>query len=117
MHTIHKKEFTLDDFSCEKLIDNEPIPGRDYSPLGMLEATIHNLNNCRKMFLTTKDKRWWDQIIQLLPSSYNQKRTVQLNYQALKNMYHARKNHKLDEWRTLCEWAKGLPYFKEICFE
>ena len=114
MHKIHDKEFTLDDFSHEKLIKHEPIPGRIYSPLGMLNATIGNLNSFREMFLETNDKRWWEQMIQLLPSSYNQKRTVQLNYQVLKSMYFARKSHKLDEWRTFCEWVETLPYFKEI---
>ena len=109
MHTIHKKEFTLDDFSCEHLY---PLSIR------VLEKfIIPTLNADRRSFLGSGNKDDWWQMIQLLPSSYNQKRTVQLNYQALKNMYHARKNHKLDEWRTLCEWAKGLPYFKEICFE
>ena len=114
MHKIHAKEFTLDDFSHEHLIDDEPIPGRVYSPFGMLDATINNLNKCREMFLTTKDKRWWYSMIQLLPSSYNQLRTVTLNYEVLLNMYHARKDHKLDEWRKFCEVIAELPYFKDF---
>lgn len=124
MHKIHAKEFTLDDFSHEHLIaddrilmDGEADVNFDCygcSILTVLEMTISTLNHCRKMFLETKDKLWWWQLIQLLPSSYNQKRTVQVNYQVLKNMYHARKNHKLDEWHTLCEWIEGLPYSELI---
>lgn len=114
MHKIHAKEFTLDDFSHEKLIYHEPIPGRVYSPFEMLEATIDNLNKCREMFLSTKDKRWWEQMIQLLPSSYNQKRTVTLNYEVLLNMYHARRNHRLDEWEAFCEVIEMMPYAKEL---
>ena len=114
MHKIHAKEFTLDDFSHEKLICGEPIPGRIYSPFEMLEATVHNLNICREMFLTTKDKRWWEQMIQLLPSSYNQKRTVLMNYEVLAGIYPSRKDHKLDEWRKFCEWIKELPYSEII---
>lgn len=114
MHKIHAKEFTLDDFSHEHLIDDEPISGRVYSPFGMLDVTINNLNKCREMFLTTKDKRWWYSMIQMLPSSYNQLRTVTLNYEVLLNMYHARKDHKLDEWRKFCEVIAELPYFKDF---
>jgi hypothetical protein len=108
MHKIHEKEFTLDDFSYEHLY---PIS------VEALEKTIYHLNKARGFFLETKDKGYWWQMIQLLPSSYNQKRTVQLNYQVLKNMYHARKNHKLDEWRDFCKWCETLPYFREICIE
>lgn len=115
MHKIHDKEFTLDDFSHEHLTcyveDGELC--RDW--LESLECLIDDLNLARKKFLETKDKKYWWQMIQLLPSSYNQKRTVKLNYQVLKNMYHARKTHKLDEWREFCEWVETLPYFKEIC--
>lgn len=111
MHKIHAKEFTLDDFSHEHLFD-----GWD-SSLAVLERLIETLNWWRKKFLETNDKIYWWQMIQLLPSSYNQKRTVQLNYQVLKNMYHARKNHKLDEWREFCKWCETLPYFKEICVD
>lgn len=106
MHKIHAKEFTIADFSWEHL--NEPS-------LQILDALIDVLNFNRKLYLETKDKKYWWQMIQLLPTSYEQKRTVQLNYQVLKNIYHSRKNHKLDEWHTLCEWIETLPYFKEIC--
>ena len=124
MHKIHAKEFTLDDFSFEHLfdgldtvddIDNE----MEYyeNPTTCLEYVIGVMNHYREKFIETKDKRYWWQMIQLLPSSYNQKRTVQLNYQVLKTMYFARKAHKLDEWHTLCEWCESLPYFKEICID
>jgi hypothetical protein len=106
MHKIHDKEFTMDDFSHEHLL----------TPM-YLEYTINTLNHYREMFVKTKDKQYWWQMIQLLPSSYNQKRTVQLNYQVLKSMYFARKNHKLDEWVDFCKWVETLPYFKEICIQ
>ena len=109
MHKIHAKEFTMDDFSCEYL---------DICNYFHLGETVKILNRNREMFIETKDKQWWWwQLIQLLPSSYNQKRTVQLNYQVLKSMYRARKNHKLDEWRTFCEWIKSLPYSELITGE
>lgn len=101
MHKIHAKEFTLDDFSHEHLCDNS---------LKTLQAVIDNLNIERKNFLFTKDKWCWWQMIQLLPSSYNQKRTVLLNYEVLANIYKWRKNHKLDEWRDFCRWIEQLPY-------
>ncbi len=106
MHKIHAKEFTLDDFSHEHMMDDS---------LYHLSSTIGILNLCREKFNETKDKKWWWQMIQLLPTSYNQKRTVQLNYQVLKSMYHARKNHKLDEWHDFCAWCESLPYFMELC--
>ena len=105
MHKIHAKEFTLDDFSYEHLLNQERY---------VLETIIEILNEDRLYFINTKDKDYWWQMIQLLPSSYNQKRTVQLNYQVLKAMYFARKNHKLDEWRTFCEWIETLPYSELI---
>lgn len=114
MHKIHAKEFTLEDFSHEHLIANEPIPGRVYSPKQMMEATVDNLNTLRKLYLETTDKKYWWQMIQLLPSSYNQKRTVMLNYEVLANIYQNRRNHKLDEWRELCRWIEGLPYSEII---
>jgi hypothetical protein len=101
MHRIHSKEFTLADFSWEHLDE----PG-----LQLLEATIDYLNHNRKLFNETKDKRYWHNMIQILPTSYNQLRTVTLNYEVLRNMYHARKHHKLDEWRELCKVIEGLPY-------
>lgn len=110
MHKIHDKKFTLDDFSHEHLIEDEPIPSRVYSSTGMLEATINNLNEFRDLYLETKDKKYWWQMIQLLPSSYNQTRNLMLNYETLSKMYWARKNHKLDEWRTFCEWIENIPY-------
>lgn len=105
MHTIHKKEFTLDDFSHEHLLPDA---------MGHLMLTIELLNWYRKKYLETKDKQHWYTMIQLLPTSYNQKRTVTLNYENLINMYPARKNHKLDEWRTLCARVEDLPYAKEL---
>jgi hypothetical protein len=101
MHRIHSKEFTLADFSWEHLDE----PG-----LQLLEATIDYLNHNRKLFNETKDKKYWHNMIQILPTSYNQLRTVTLNYEVLRNMYHARKHHKLDEWRELCKVIEGLPY-------
>ena len=104
MHKIHAKEFTLWDFSIEHL----------YSPLHDLKPTVDLLNVYRERFLETKDKEDWWQLIQLLPSSYNQRRTWDLNYAVLRNIYHARRNHKLDEWHTLCNWIETLPYAKEL---
>ena len=121
MHKIHAKEFTLDDFSHEHLERIIEDIGSDVAPVWdffrPLEYTIEMLNKARELYLKTKDKKYWRQMIQLLPSSYNQKRTVLLNYQVLKNMYHARKNHKLDEWHDFCRWCETLPYFKEVCLE
>lgn len=121
MHKLASKEFTLDDFSCEHLID-EPIyftKGLDSNedrviPHTLMSNIVEDLNACREAYLKTKDKKYWWQMIQLLPSSYNQKSTVQLNYAVLRNMYHARKNHKLDEWHTFCEWVESLPYSELI---
>lgn len=104
MHKIHAKEFTLDDFSHEHL----------YSPLHDLKPTVDLLNVYRERFLDTKDKADWWQLIQLLPSSYNQRRTWDLNYAVLRNIYHARRNHKIDEWHTLCDWIETLPYAKDL---
>lgn len=120
MHKIHEKEFELDDFSHEHLWD-DPIPESDdpeddgYTvEVELLEMVIERLNRLRTFYNLTKIKQYWYRMIQLLPSSYNQLRTVQLNYAVLKNMYHARKNHKLDEWRVFCEWIKTLPYSELI---
>jgi len=122
MHKIHDKEFTLDDFSCEYL-----VPGN----IKMLEQIIENLNAARNEFINydnsqfriendsqVVDKKviWW-QMIQLLPTSYNQKRTVMVNYEVLANMYKSRKNHKLDEWREFCKWVETLPYSELIVGE
>lgn len=110
MHKITAKAFELDDFSHEHLI---------VASLNSLKRTIDDLNACREGYFEKKDnpdwqKEIWWQMIQLLPSSYNQKRTVQLNYAVLKNMYHSRQNHKLDEWREFCKWVKTLPYSQLI---
>lgn len=114
MHKIHDKEFTLEDFSCEHLIDMEPVPCKTFSPMQALGIQIDILNKYRDMFNETKDKLYWWQMIQLLPSSYNQKRTVMLNYEVLANMYEYRRYHKLDEWRTFCAWIEELPYSELI---
>lgn len=114
MHKIHAKEFTLKDFSCEHLLDFEEKGKLKFSPLGTLQNTIDELNDCREVYLETKDKKYWWQMIQLLPSSYNQKRTVMLNYEVLATMYHQRKNHKLDDWREFCSWIETLPYSELI---
>lgn len=116
MHKIHEKEFTLDDFSHEHL---------NKETMYLFEQIVNYLNISRDCYNSAKkenDKEWskdyWWQIIQLLPSSYNQKRTVMLNYEVLKNMYHSRKNHKLDEWKVFCDWIEKLPHVKElICNE
>lgn len=105
MHKIHAKKFEREDFSTDHLIPRMKE---------VLDVTIANLNACRGNFLETQDKKWWWQMIQLLPTSYNQKRTVQLNYAVLRNIYHSRKNHKLDEWHTFCRWIEGLPYSELI---
>ena len=115
MHKIAEKEFELEDFSYEHLLTDEPIPGRIYSAMGMMNTTVENLNMFRGLYLETKDKKYWWQMIQLLPSSYNQKRTVMLNYEVLANIYNSRKNHKLDEWSVgFMEWIKSLPYSELI---
>lgn len=112
MHTIHKKEFTLEDFSYEHILD-ETFTG-EVIPMVLLEATIKCLNENRAHYLSTKDKKYWWQMIQLLPTSYNQKRTVMLNYEVLANIYKSRKDHKLDEWHDFCDWIKTLPYSELI---
>lgn len=108
MHKIHSKEFTLEDFSCEHLSKGE------YGNIELMKSIIMCLNNARKWFNTTKDKEFWWQMIQLLPSSYNQKRTVKLNYEVLCNIYKSRNSHKLDEWREFCRWIETLPYSELI---
>lgn len=109
MHKIHAKEFTLDDFSNEHLL-GKTVQYNGYVPTSVLECTIGALNEFRELYLETKDKKYWWQMIQLLPSSYNQRRTVMLNYEVLANIYKSRKNHKLDEWRMFCDWILTLPY-------
>ena len=129
MHKIQAKEFTLEDFSHDHLLnigdicpDTNSIPhilndeavtivndGYE-SPEGILKATILMLNKCRDLYLKTNDKRYWWQMIQLLPSSYNQKRTVMVNYEVLANIWVSRKGHKLDEWHRFRDWIYELPY-------
>lgn len=112
MHKIHAKEFDVNDFSHEHV---EELTGDDYNmSYDFLLRTVDILNYYREKFLETNDKKYWWQLIQLLPASFNQRRTVQLNYAVLKNIYHARKDHKLDEWHTLCDWIESLPYSELI---
>ena len=117
MHKIDEKEFTLSDFSCEHLI-NEPFPVTDEyveTYLDCMTETIKALNCARRMFLETKDKKYWWQIIQLLPSSYNQTRTVTMTYENIYTMRQQRKGHKLDEWRIdFFNWSDELPHLKEL---
>ena len=101
MHKIQAKEFTLDDFTHEHL--------SDFARDEILGATIHELNVNRREYINTGDKYYWWQMIELLPSSYNQKRTIELNYEVLANIYPARKAHKLDDWRVFCKWIESLP--------
>lgn len=112
MHKIHDKEFTLDDFSHEHILC-ETFTGL-VNPTTLLNGIVAALNQNRKLYLQTKNKTYWWQMIQLLPSSYNQKRTVMLNYEVLTNIYNSRRNHKLDEWRDFCDWIKTLPYSELI---
>lgn len=133
MHKIAEKEFALEDFSTEHLtefISGQKLKGwtledndlillddnsdHDYSSVDILSITIKTLNFNRKKFLETKDKKYWWQLIQLLPSSYNQTRNVMMNYEVLANIYRQRKNHKLDEWREVCKWIESLPYSELI---
>lgn len=106
MHKIHSKEFELDDFSHERMSGGALV--------ALQSVIIPQLNEDLVEFVTTKDKQYWHNIIQLLPSSYNQKRTVLVNYAVLQRMYHARKNHKLDEWRDFCRQIEVLPFAKEL---
>ena len=130
MHKIQEKEFTLNDFSCEHL--NNERYHREWiesamvdedvtslhkvwaTPLDILKYTIEMLNAYRLQYLETKNKNDWWQMIQLLPSSYNQKRTVMLNYEVLANIYKSRRTHKLDEWHYFCDWIESLPYSELI---
>lgn len=129
MHKIADKEFTLDDFSHEHLLGwnddftadcvisyghtSDEYPNGDV-PLSILIETIQMLNEARNLYIETKDKKYWWQMIQLLPSSYNQRRTIMLNYEVLANIYKSRKGHKLDEWCDFCKWIKFLPYSEII---
>ena len=135
MHKIHEKEFTLEDFSCEHLFKEDDVGGMYYSAtaeeeftsMDVLKVIIEALNTYRKTYIAVKadtvsdydhmSKEYWWQMIQLLPSSYNQKRTVMLNYEVLANIYKSRRNHKLDEWHTFCDWIEELPYSELITGE
>ena len=135
MHKIADKEFTIEDFSTDKIIDTgEPEYENMYNDLALTlhydceeqyydphdifsEILIPALNLYRKRYLETKDKAYWWQMIQLLPSSYNQTRNVMLNYEVLANIYKSRKDHKLDEWREFCQWIETLPYSELIIGE
>ena len=108
MHKIHAKEFTLDDFSVEHLRE---------MAIHTFNKVIWMLNTYRRYYLESKEKDYWWQLIQLLPSSYNQRRTLDVNYAVLRAIYHARKNHKLDEWHTFCDWIRTLPYSELITGE
>lgn len=105
MHKIHSKEFSRDDFSLDKL---------DEDSMAFFDTIIAKLEELRLKYTETKDKQYWYDIIQLLPSSYNQMRTCSLNYETLINIYYARKSHKLDEWHTFCDFIKTLPYAKDL---
>lgn len=113
MHKIHEKEFTLEDFSCEHLADDFALSNAE-SPINAIEHLIYCLNFCRSLYLETKDKKYWWQMIQLLPSSYNQRRTIDLNFEVLLKQYRERKNHKLDEWHIYCDWIKEITLLNEI---
>ena len=105
MHTIHKKQFTMDDFSCDQLTE---------AAMDFLGVVIVRLNHYREAYLETKDKKWWWQMIQLLPSSDNQRRTVTMNYENVVSIIHQRENHRLDEWVEFVKVLKQLPHIKEI---
>ena len=121
MHKIHTKEFTLDDFSHEHLSDevntaeeNVWVNGKCITPLGLLELTVETLNAQRKLYLKDKDKKYWWQLIQSLPTTYNQKRTIMMSYEVVVKIIDERSGHRLDEWNDFVEILKNLPYIKEI---
>ncbi len=111
MHKIHEKPFTFGDFSIEHIGD---VPNCDPMYFGTFDGVLIALNEARRCYLDTNDKKYWWQMIQLLPSSYNQKRTIQLNYEVLFTQYHQRLGHKLDEWSKYCKWIESLPYITEF---
>ena len=125
MHKLHAKEFTIHDFSTEHLLDYTVDPvctfknsdNNLYDPYDVMHDVIKMLNACRELYLKTGDKKYWWQMIQLLPSSYNQLRTVMLNYEVLANIYKSRKDHKLDEWHSFCRFIQFLPYSNLITLE
>ncbi len=101
MHRIHSKKFSIEDFSCDQMTEDT---------LAFMGQVITYLEQVRKKYIETKDKKYWYDLIQLLPSSYNQMRTVTMNYENAANMYYARRNHKLEEWHVFCRWVEKLPY-------
>jgi len=107
MHTIHKRPFTEEDFSLERCVD-------DLIVVRSIDTVLNALNHCRDKYLETGNKAYWESMIEILPSSFNQMRTCTLNYENLINIYHARKNHKLTEWHTYCDWIESLPYAAEL---
>lgn len=122
MHSIHKKPFFVDDFSCEDILEScdRPLISAkwqgyvDWAPYEVFLTIVELLNRCREKYLETGEKIWWRQIIQFLPSNYNQRRTLMLNYEVLANIYRSRRNHKLTEWREFCHWIETLPYSELI---
>ena len=112
MHKLHTRDLTADDFSAEGMMRADECGLEDVckSPILLFANTLKTINACRKKFMETGDKKWWVQMVKLLPNSYNQKRTVMLSYEVLANIYHARKNHKLQEWQDFCKWIETLPY-------
>lgn len=117
MHKIAAKDFTLDDFSHEHLSDFSSHPENVQDSLTILSSTIKTLNSCRECYIKEKDNFFWWQLIQLLPQSYNQRRTVTLTYENLLNMVSQRRGHKLDEWHDFCDWVFTLPYAEELLKE
>ena len=119
MHKIHAKKFELSDFSCEHLFHNvnDTEMWLDIDFFNVLDNMIFYLNKARELYLETKDKQYWWQMIQLLPSSYNQRRTIFLNYEVLYSIYKDRRYHRLDEWRDFCKWIETLPYSELITRE
>lgn len=117
MHKIAAKDFTLDDFSHEHLSDFSSHPENVQDSLTILSSTIKTLNSCRECYIKEKDNFFWWQLIQLLPQSYNQKRTVTMTYENLLNMVSQRRGHKLDEWHDFCDWVFTLPYAEELLKE
>lgn len=109
MHKLASRDLTLDDFSHDHLINNEPPEGRSFTAKGLLKITIDVINQYRRLYQETRKKEYWWQMIQLLPTSYNQKRTVMLNYEVLSKIFNERNGHKLDEWKDFLKWIESLP--------
>ena len=114
MHKLASRDLTLEDFSCEHLYKEKPVEGRSFSSKMLLKIVIDTINQYRQEYVKTQNKELWWQMIQLLPSSYNQKRTVMLNYEVLAKIYAERENHKLDEWKEFRKWIESLEYSELI---